>query len=70
MKTVTFSLVSEPDQAMGQDGKCEDVGTATLDLESLLRSGKDLIDVVVDETWLPSPTATDRSPVILTVALQ
>ena len=28
-----------------------------------------MIDVVVDETWLPSPTATDRSPVILTVAL-
>ena len=28
-----------------------------------------MIDVVVDETWLLSPTATDRSPVILTVAL-
>ena len=48
LKTIVFSLVSEPDETEGKDGKCEDVGTATVDLEAIDKSGQDLVDAVLD----------------------
>lgn len=45
-KFITFSLVSEPEES--EDGKCEDVGTATVDLEALYKSEQDLVDAVLD----------------------
>ncbi len=45
-KPITFSLVSEPEES--EDGKCEDVGTATVDLEALYKSDLDLVDAVLD----------------------
>lgn len=47
-KCIVFSLVSEPDETEGKDGKCEDVGTATVDLEAIDKSGQDLVDAVLD----------------------
>ena len=44
-KNITFSLVSEPEESTGE---CEIVGTATVDLEALYKSERDLVDVVLD----------------------
>lgn len=49
-KMLTFNLVSEPDESEGDEGKCEDVGSATVDLEAMYKSGKDLVDAVLDVT--------------------
>ena len=45
-KFITFTLVSEPEES--DDGKCEDVGTAQVDLEQLFKSERDLIDATLD----------------------
>ena len=46
-KGITFSLESEPEESE-VDGRCEDVGTAFIDLEAMYKSGQDLVDVVLD----------------------
>ena len=45
-KNIIFTLVSEPEES--EDGKCEDVGTATVDLETLYKSERDLVDANLD----------------------
>ena len=44
--SITFSLVSEPDES--EDGKCEDVGTASVDLQALYKAEQDLTDAALD----------------------
>ena len=52
------SLVSEPDE--GEDGKCEDVGTAVVDLENIYKSEQDLVDAVLDVTSAEPQTRVSK----------
>lgn len=48
---ITFNIVSEPPE---DEGKCEEVGYATFDLETILQSEEDIIDqqVLDKKLWL------------------
>ena len=45
---------------LGEDGKCEDVGTAVVDLENLYKSGQDLVDAVLDVTSAEPQTRVSK----------
>ena len=45
---ITFNIVSEPPE---NEGKCEEVGYATFDLDLILLSGEDMIDHQVSEKF-------------------
>lgn len=48
--TITFNIVSEPPE---NEGKCEEVGYATFDLDLILLSGEDMIDHQVSMNHKP-----------------
>ncbi len=44
---VSFTLVSEPDEA-DEDSECQDVGSAAVNLASIVRADRDMVDASVE----------------------